>query len=149
MNNLHLLDFPTILKKFTNRYMAIHGHEDPYEINCGECFVWAWGVYNFLKKQGIPVDLVTCVSHGGHAWIQIDGEAYDSEHLNGVDTWELITDFIGESFMDPEYFIQEEQDFYDHWRESGRRGDMLVNKYVQSKMNRSLSQLARFNQKVA
>lgn len=149
MNNLHLLDIPAILTKFTASYMNFFGHSHADQINCGECFVWAWGVYNFLKDRGIPSDLVSCISHGGHAWVEIDGVAYDSEHLNGTTTKSLLKEFVDGCWGKPEFYYQDEEEFYYHWRNNGRRCDMLGDKEVLAKMKRSLGQISRRNQKVA
>lgn len=85
-----------ILTRFTERYMHFYGHKNPKTINLGECFVWAWSVYSFMQRQGLYCELVTCRSHGGHAWVIVNGLAYDSERLEGCDSDDSALDFINE-----------------------------------------------------
>lgn len=144
--NVQLLNIPVILEKFTRSYMRFHNHSVPRSINNGECFVWAWGVYIFLKRYGISSNLVSCVSHGGHAWIEINGIAYDSEHVYGTDSVLLACEFANETdsnYID--YYSMDEEEFFEHWMDNGWRRDMLSNDGVFKRLNRSLSQLVRNN----
>jgi hypothetical protein len=150
MNYSLLDDLPNILERFTNRYMERMGHSNPADINYGECFIWAWLVHQYLKVRGIPSELVSCVSHGGHAWVEIGGVGYDSEHLEGCPSEYLICDFVeSDDDDDVEVEIMDEKEFFDHWVMNGAAGWLLVNEDFMMTNRRSISQCGRNYKKTA
>jgi hypothetical protein len=136
-------DLPNILERFTKRYLKWRGYPSPYLINCGECFIWAWHVYHYLKKRGIEAELVSCISHGGHAWVEIDGVAYDSEHLNGLYSEDLAFEFAQDDWDYIEVRTMDESEFFDHWYHNGGGGHLLMSPSFMEKMTRVISQCGR------
>lgn len=127
MNYSILDDLSNILDRFTKNYLKREGYSHPTTINNGECFIWAWHVYHFLKSRGIEnVELVTCESFGGHAWVEINGLAYDSEHTDGIDPDDLIYELDDGDEDEPEVYPMTEVSFFHHWVNYGCCGYRMV-----------------------
>jgi len=139
-------DLPNILERFTLRYIEWRGLWSRHDINCGDCFIWAWHVYKFLHKRGIEAKLVSCISHGGHAWIEIGDTAYDSDNPEGVYNEDMIYGFVGGSDEDEdeiEVFTMDEEEFLDHWSYHGRSGYLLMDDEFMDRIYRSICQCGR------
>jgi len=63
----------------------------PFDINSGECFVWAWKA----KLQYKKAKLYSVSYGGGHAIIKIGKLYFDAEHPKGVKDWRRMKAFIG------------------------------------------------------
>jgi hypothetical protein len=160
-------DLPNILERFTLKYVEHNDLNSSYLINCGECFIWAWAVHHFLKARGYESELVSCINFGGHAWVEVDGLAYDSCHLNGVTRTEMVQNFTDcdieyevldsmdewESFRFEDYppFISvgDETSFFNYWSQNGLYGYRMLDMRFLTRNLRSIAQCGRGWKKIA
>lgn len=63
--------------QFITDFMGEQYHVEPYCINCGYCFIWAYLVSTVFPD-------VSFVTTTGHVVIKYKGMYYDSEHIHGV-----------------------------------------------------------------
>jgi hypothetical protein len=107
------------------------------------------------------------MNYGGHAWVEINGVAYDSTHLDGATHDEMVTDFLGfeetdeESWEEdffwggpddriaPEIVSQEEGEFFEHWSVNGGGGYLLIDPEFMERMARVIAQCGRGYKKVS
>lgn len=57
-------------------------------INCGDCFNWAWLTYHSFGCNRARLHSFNMEGH--HAFVSIDGVFYDAEHLDGTPDWKSL-----------------------------------------------------------
>jgi hypothetical protein len=84
--------------KFSANYITktFFSHIDVEEINCGDCYNWAYLAYKVFHK--CDIELWSTYAWGHHAFIKIGNRFYDAESPRGVKNYRNL-----HCFKDPEY----------------------------------------------
>ena len=134
----------TILERFTNHYVESNSLSGEDAINRGHCFIWAWTVYKMLKRRGHKPVLVFCQrSFGGtHAWVELNGTAFDSEHIQGVTRKALAKSFCGFQ-THRELREMSEREFRSHWLSTGRYNWLFGNHSFMTSLGKKMAQIEK------
>jgi hypothetical protein len=90
-----------------NDFFQYEYDHNPYEINFGHCYHWAYLAYKLLGGN--------LWYNSMHAVLELDGIFYDSEHLDGIDF-----EFIPYNDLEDDIFIScSENDFINYWDDNG------------------------------
>ncbi|WDS62404.1 putative dual-specificity phosphatase [Pseudomonas phage D6] len=87
-----------IPKELADRWIKLQGYENAQAVNSGGCERFAQSFLPlFPKGDIIGTDNFVCWDHGswpgGHVWIYSEGKHYDSEALEGVNSWRELPFF--------------------------------------------------------
>lgn len=84
-----IFDLAEVNYAFARNYRFL---SDPAEINQGNCYIWAYAVYQLVGDSRCILCTVL-TSYGDHAFIKYNNKFYDSESLNGEDDWNNLKFF--------------------------------------------------------
>ena len=106
-----------ILEKI-NRYFFQELGIGSYDINCGNCYHWAYLAY--LQCGG---ELITFKK--GHAMLLKDGRYYDSITLEGKEDWrelEYLESYLLEDLTESNLIHHDILSFKEYWNKHGLNG---------------------------